>query len=137
MLPNGPIKRVSYMEEEAKAWEECEHCEGTGIDDDALDKCQGCHGKGGRWHEAVSIRTTDGRGRPIPQEEWFHCVDDNYFLTITKSSILVRRWKVCGICGGGSRKFYFHGQHQTIGKCPHCEGTGCEPDSQGDWKVKK
>lgn len=107
MLPTGPTKRVSYREEEVEAYKE---------------------ERG--WHEALECRSSSPnalahlKGADYGRDSW-----------ADKSSILIRRWGVCGICGGGGRKFYFHGQHQTIGDCDHCEGTGCEPDSQGEWEL--
>jgi len=123
MLPTGKARKVSYIEEEVQAWEEC-HCdEGWihGFDPvtgwERSVKCEDCHGEGGRWHEALECNSSS-------PDALAHLIGADYgrYSWAEKSSLLIRRWKVHDFCDGNG--------------CSRCAWTCCEPDSQGPWEIK-
>lgn len=118
MLPTGETRKECWIVEEIPAWEECERCEGIG---DLIgtspfhtgeQPCRECHGAGGKWHDAV-----------VGINNKYNC------WAVTKSSRLIRRWRVCIMCDGDG---WLRGSNKP---CEYCQ-LGAEPDSQGPWEVK-
>ncbi len=69
--------------------------------------CSNCQGAGGEWHEAVDVSKVG----------WY----------IERSSLLTRKHDVCKRCGG---------ECLDLGDICGCNGTGAEPDTAGEWRVR-
>lgn len=152
----------SVVVEEVPTFKICERCEGKGKVGHMIghvEECRVCSGKGGEWHEAVEyheIRVLGGEKRSLP-----HIHYEDFHGVVTKSIILVREHQVCSKCGGKSggykcnKCFCFYDEPVHIctitysdngglrEDCSHClkdadgKPTGAEPDTAGEWRIKK
>ena len=135
----------SRVIEHVPAWVNCERCGGTGQWAHPVDlaPCPSCQGEGGRWHEAVyhpkHCVTNEITGHYLN----YNCSSET---RVTKSSILVREYGVCGECGGKKRISTYDntaslGESVTMQPCDHClkdadgNPTGAEPNTAGEWRV--
>lgn len=123
--------RKSIIVEEAPAWEECSACLETGkveIPNGSIQACKHCGGRGGVWHEAVTV---------IPASMAFGLLRGDL---IRHFATLIREHEVCQECNGtcieGSS------MDNSRRECTRClkdadgEPTGAEPGTAGEWKVK-
>ena len=136
-LPEQPTHKRLVIIEVVPAWGVCEDCQ----ENEDSHICPDCNGEGGKWHEAIFTPYTEMWWRNKPQ---LKKGDGGWRSKVTKSTILQREWRVCGRCDGmkticigcgvGASK---DGCGDGLEDCKDCNGTGAEPDSQGEWRVKE
>ena len=125
----------SVIVESVAAWEECVQCEGEAVvcatckeypcvqssHSIGSENCSNCNGEGGRWHEATSAIAN---GQFMTK-----FMGANLNHKVTKSTILEREWGVCSMC-------VIRNEAGLSYACTFCQGTGCEPDTAGEWSVR-